>query len=55
MCVCVCVFFNAIFLDLPCRQKSYYVYDSVIPVTESRHHEFKTGGGNYPITILPEV
>ena len=37
------------------RQNSYYVYDSVIPVTESRHHEFKTGGGNYPISILPEV
>jgi len=36
------------------RQNSYYVYDSVIPVTESRHHEFKTGGGNYPISILPE-
>ena len=37
------------------RQRSQYVYDSVIPVTESRRHEFKTGGGNYVITILPEV
>lgn len=36
------------------RQNSYYVYDSIIPVTESRHHEFKTGGGNYAISILPE-
>ena len=52
--VCVC-FLIQFFLISLYRQKSYYVYDSVIPVTESRHHEFKTGGGNYPITILPEV
>ncbi|CAH3160677.1 unnamed protein product [Porites evermanni] len=41
--------------SLEWRQSSYYIYDSVISVTESRHHEFKTGGGNYPISILPEV
>ena len=38
-----------------CRNHSYYVLDSTINVTESHHHEFKTGGGSYPITILPEV
>lgn len=40
--------------SLEWRKSSYYIYDSVISVTESRHHEFKTGGGNYPISILPE-
>ena len=37
------------------RKNSYFVLDSVMPVTESHWHEFKTGGGRYPITILPEV
>ncbi|XP_068671492.1 schlafen-like protein 1 [Montipora foliosa] len=36
------------------RKNSYFVLDSVMPVTESHRHEFKTGGGRYPITILPE-
>lgn len=36
------------------RQHSYYVLDSCVAVTESRNHEFKTGGGNYAIHILPE-
>lgn len=36
------------------RKNPYYLYDSVIPVTESKQHEFKTGGGKYPINILPK-
>ena len=44
--------------DISCvflRTNSYYLYGSVIPVTESKQHEFKTGGGAYPMTILPKV
>ena len=37
------------------RNHSYYILGTTIEVTESHHHEFKTGGGNYPISILPEV
>ncbi|XP_022798507.1 uncharacterized protein LOC111336649, partial [Stylophora pistillata] len=46
--------FSAAKSSLEWRNHSYYVLDSTISVTESHHHEFKTGGGSYPITILPE-
>lgn len=46
--------FSAAKSSLEWRNHSYYVLDSTINVTESHHHEFKTGGGSYPITILPE-
>ena len=42
-------------LILSFRNHSYYILGTTIEVTESHHHEFKTGGGSYPISILPEV
>ena len=32
-----------------------YVWDDIVNLRESRNFEFKTGGGAYPIQILPEV
>lgn len=46
--------FSAVKSALEWRNHSYYILGTTIEVTESHHHEFKTGGGNYPISILPE-
>jgi len=46
--------FSAAKSSLEWRNHSYYILGTTIEVTESHHHEFKTGGGNYPISILPE-
>lgn len=32
-----------------------YLLDHIVDMRESRNFEFKTGGGAYPIEILPEV
>ena len=33
----------------------YYTFNQFVNMRESRNFEFKTGGGAYPIHILPEV
>ena len=32
-----------------------YSIGTILPATESRNVEYKTGGGNYPLKVLPSV
>lgn len=43
------IFANVIFTV----RSSEYRIGTVLQKTESRHVEYKTGGGNYPIHVLP--
>ena len=50
----------ALVLQLPLEYYSFffsvmYNIGTVLPATESRNVEYKTGGGNYPLTVLPSV